>query len=452
MSPWATLNQHSQLQVKTEIQQSCHDLSFTQSPAPKSSQSVEYHAPRLSPAHHTYQPSNNHVWCLPDKTDQSLCMLARISVDLKRAHEQRREEPHSQPLPSDLSNRDGKGNVSRAFAGCDRPCRPEEHQRTKTGERLFECLWPSCGKKYPRRDQLAKHTQKHTGEKKKNNKRAHPCTFSDSDDSYHRLCRCRRKDIGKRHLRSDKSARHTVEKKQKKKRDHLCTFAGYEKSYHGSCHLKAHQRKHTSERYLSSDEVARHFVCPLCQKRFRGLDGLRKHALRHPDDGSSLLPRVTSESYKSRRYLTQEAKVKAKDPGQRRQSFILPGVTSDRYEEATVQLAEDTPHKTVEGKELKVIDQSSCEENAKNLVQAINGLFEQIKLPILLPMFTHSTLCHDGNCNVVCLMLRRVRDHVVEHKHTCSMLQIYQHLFSWLPGEGNSLIAAKQKSSMCIRF
>lgn len=34
-----------------------------------------------------------------------------------------------------------------------------------TGERPFECSWPSCRKRFARSDELARHTRTHTGEK-----------------------------------------------------------------------------------------------------------------------------------------------------------------------------------------------------------------------------------------------------------------------------------------------
>ncbi|KAG7176993.1 Krueppel-like factor 9-like [Homarus americanus] len=34
-----------------------------------------------------------------------------------------------------------------------------------TGERPFECRWPTCRKRFARSDELARHTRTHTGEK-----------------------------------------------------------------------------------------------------------------------------------------------------------------------------------------------------------------------------------------------------------------------------------------------
>jgi krueppel-like factor 9/13/14/16 len=38
--------------------------------------------------------------------------------------------------------------------------------RAFVGERPFSCLWPDCGKRFARSDELARHMRTHTGEKR----------------------------------------------------------------------------------------------------------------------------------------------------------------------------------------------------------------------------------------------------------------------------------------------
>ncbi|MPC22035.1 hypothetical protein E2C01_015040 [Portunus trituberculatus] len=132
VSPWAAPDTHSQrprLHVKTNLplQRTYHDPppTHTPAPSPEHSPSVEYtHPPPLSPAHHMYQPPTpptppspptptleDHSYCPPSETDQSVYLIASILADLKRVQQVREEpqppskEPEVQEAPLDYSKR-----------------------------------------------------------------------------------------------------------------------------------------------------------------------------------------------------------------------------------------------------------------------------------------------------------------------------------------------------------
>lgn len=215
VSPWAapdTNSQRPRLHVKTNLplQRTYHDPppTHTPAPSPEHSPSVEYtHPPPLSPAHHMYQPPTpptppspptptleDHSYCPPSETDQSVYLIARILADLKRVqqvredplpsprepqlpteqqHQQQQQEqpPETQEAPLDYSKRveseapvrevDSTPNP-RSLSG--RRGRGRSSQLKVEDKRAHPCTFPGCDKIYGKSSHLKAHLRTHTGE------------------------------------------------------------------------------------------------------------------------------------------------------------------------------------------------------------------------------------------------------------------------------------------------
>lgn len=71
------------------------------------------------------------------------------------------------------------------------------------------------------------------------------------------------------------------------------------------------------------------------------------------------------------------------------------------------------------------MDQKGCQDAADHFAQVVKSVKLEGKFDLLLKIFAHSASCSKPSCNPLCLMFRRVRRHVVNARHPCSIMRIY---------------------------
>lgn len=95
---------------------------------------------------------------------------------------------------------------------------------------------------------------------------------------------------------------------------------------------------------------------------------------------------------------------------------------SDMYREAR-ELIEHAAQQPVPEDEDR--DQKGCQDAADHFAQVVKSVKSEGKFDLLLKIFAHSATCTKPSCNPLCLMFRRVRRHVVNARHPCSVMRIY---------------------------
>ncbi|XP_045120739.1 uncharacterized protein LOC123510043 isoform X2 [Portunus trituberculatus] len=70
-------------------------------------------------------------------------------------------------------------------------------------------------------------------------------------------------------------------------------------------------------------------------------------------------------------------------------------------------------------------DEKGCQDAAQHFTKVVKSVKLEGKFDLLLKIFAHSASCSNSKCNSLCLMFRRVRRHVVNARHPCSVMRIY---------------------------
>ena len=67
-----------------------------------------------------------------------------------------------------------------------------------------------------------------------------------------------------------------------------------------------------------------------------------------------------------------------------------------------------------------------CQDSARRLTHVMNWMKMNNEMPRFLKLFAHSASCRIRQCSAFCQMFKRTRQHVVEARHRCSSMRVYQ--------------------------
>ena len=69
---------------------------------------------------------------------------------------------------------------------------------------------------------------------------------------------------------------------------------------------------------------------------------------------------------------------------------------------------------------------NQCRDSARRLTSVINWMKRNQEIERFLKIFAHSASCKIRKCTSFCQMFKRTRKHVVEARHRCVSMRVYQ--------------------------